>query len=57
VGEAAEGDGVWGYGEGGEVLFGELDKLVVGYTSGADEHHPVSGVIGFDVGCEVIAGY
>jgi hypothetical protein len=39
------------------VLGGERDEGVVVDAAGADEHHAVGGVVGFDVGAEVVAGY
>lgn len=56
VGLAAEGDGVGGHGEGGKVLFGELDEGVVLDGAGADEGHPVGGVVFGNVGLEVRLG-
>ena len=55
MGEAAEGDGVGGDREVGEVLLGVLDELFVVDAAGADEDHTVSGVIRLNVRRKVIA--
>jgi hypothetical protein len=39
------------------VLGGEGDEGVVVDAASADEHHAVGGVVSFDVGGEVVAGY
>ena len=53
--KAAKRDGVGGDGERGEVLLSELDELRVVDTTGTDENHAVSSVVGLDVRREVIA--
>jgi hypothetical protein len=40
-------------GQRGKVLLGEVDKLLVGNATGANEHHAVGGVVGLDVVLEV----
>lgn len=40
----------------GKVLLCELDQLLVGDATGADEHHAVCSVVGLDVVDEVVAG-
>jgi hypothetical protein len=40
-------------GDVGEVLLGELDKLLVGNATGTHENHAVGGVVGLDVVLEV----
>lgn len=56
VGLAAEGDGVGGHGEGGKVLFGELDEGFVLDGTGTDQGHSVGSVVFGNVGLEVRLG-
>lgn len=42
-------------GHAGEVLLGQLDELSVRNAAGTDEHHAVGGIIGLNVGGQVIA--
>lgn len=44
------------HGHVGEVLLGELDKLVVGNSSRSDKNHTVGSVVGLDVVGQIIAG-
>jgi hypothetical protein len=47
----------WGsHGDVAEVLLGELDELVVGNTTRANEDHAVGSVVGLDVVGEVVTG-
>lgn len=56
VGLATEGDGVGGHGEGGKVLFGELDERIVLDGAGTDQGHPVGSVVFGNVGLEIRLG-
>lgn len=56
VGLATEGDGFGGNGEGGKVLFGELDEGFVLDGTGTDQGHPVGSVVFGNVGLEVGLG-
>lgn len=56
VGLATEGDGVGGHGEGGKVLFSELDEGFVLDGTGTDQGHSVGSVVFGNVGLEVRLG-
>ena len=57
LGSEGEGSGSRGLaGEGTEVLLGKADELLVGDTTGTDQDHAVSSVVGLDVVGQVVTG-
>jgi hypothetical protein len=56
-GLTAEGDRVFGSGEGSKVLLGELDELVVGDTTSTNEAHTVGSVVVADETGKVLSGH